>query len=707
MFLFSKKKIAGAVVLACAVSSITLAEDDSKAAGNSDEKVTVYGKTYRSTGTKSSLTPMESPLSFEVYDLELLEQRQVDSVNEALRYVPGITPENRPTVTIFDQYTIRGFETYRNYYDGLPLQYNGLWNLSPQVDVFATYSVEILKGPASVLYGSAPPGGMVNQVAKHPTGVESSLLRLRAGSHNLRELALDHQGVVSSDIAFRVIVLGRQKEGQQVTTEEERQTLAPSITWQLSPNTELNINLYYQNDPKMIPSTPLPALGTLYPADYGLLGSGAYAGDKNWGGFEREVSMLSFKLNHQLSQDVQLFQNFRFTDGNATQRNSYNYGLMPDGRNLIRSAYFTDEQVAGYVLDNQLQWALHSGVSTHNLLIGAEYYTLDSKAHYGDTLANATPMLDLAAPDYNLFDPSNMPFDFYQERHDISQIQTGIYLQDEYRSGALTMLAGLRWDTYDSKDTASNLYAGTPFGGETEIDQDELTTRLAAIYTFDSGLAPYISYSESFEPESGVDSNTGKPFKPTLADQIELGAKYQNSDQTTQLTLAYFDISKKNVVVNTPDFLQKTQTGEVVSQGVEFWFKHSLTDNFNAELNLTKMDVKVTKNPLNPTLVGKTPIWVAEELASLWMNFYPTDNWAISGGARYVGESQLDAENSDRVPAYTLLDLALRYYFDIDTSLALTASNLTDKRYVGACYNANNCWMGAERSVELILSTQF
>lgn len=147
------------LMIAAACASMAHANGDQPAEIALPE-VVVSGSGYRTTGTKSDLTPMQAPMSYEVYDNELLTARQVDSVNEALRYVPGVTPESRSTVTIFDQYTIRGFESYRNYYDGLPLQYNGLWNLVPQVDVFATQSVEVLKGPTSVLYGSAPPGGM-------------------------------------------------------------------------------------------------------------------------------------------------------------------------------------------------------------------------------------------------------------------------------------------------------------------------------------------------------------------------------------------------------------------------------------------------------------------------------------------------------------------------------------------------------------------
>ena len=230
------------------------------------ESIAVYGKSYRSTGTKSSLTPIESPMSFEVYDSKLLELRQVDTVNEALRYVSGITPENRATVTIFDQYTIRGFESYRNFYDGLPLQYNLVYNLAPQVDAYATQSVEILKGPASVLYGSAPPGGMVNQTAKTPQALSEHNFRARIGTNNLAELAVDSTGAITDGVNYRFIALARSRDGQQQTTEEERLTIAPSITFEISEQTSLNLNLYYQDDPKMVPSTPKvsPKLAFIY-----------------------------------------------------------------------------------------------------------------------------------------------------------------------------------------------------------------------------------------------------------------------------------------------------------------------------------------------------------------------------------------------------------------------------------------------------------
>ena len=671
------------------------------------EEVVVYGEGYRTTGTKSELSPLEAPLSYEVYDAEVLELRQVDSINEAMRYVPGITTESRGAVTIFDQYTIRGFDSYNNYYDGLPLQYNRLWNLLPQVDAFATQSVEVLKGPISVLYGSAPPGGMINQVGKQPLSEEHNRFRGRVGTNNLFEAALDSTGPISDTVDYRLVMLYRNKDGQQVTTEEERLTIAPSLTWQISDRTSLNLNLYFQNDPEMVPSTPLPAAGTLYDADYGRLDSDAYAGDRNWAGFDREVLMVGYKLNHEFNDNVSFLQNFRYTNADGYQKNTYNYGLAGDGRTLIRSAYFTDEENEGVAIDNQLAWRVNMGETSHRILLGMEYQKLKSDVTYGDTLGAGTPTIDLGNPDHDQFDPDSLPLDSYGEQHDIDQEQVGIYLQDEIIWGNLTVIGGLRWDTYDSSDVVENVYYGFEYGSTTEIDQDKFSGRVGAIYTFDNGFAPYASYAESFEPTSGVDSLTGEAFKPTTAKQFEIGVKFKSADGNITATAAYFDLRKQNVVVNTPDYLQYTQTGEVKSEGVELSVVAALTDTIEISANFTELDVTVTKNELDTALIGKHPVWVAERQASLWATWRPHEDLSLNAGVRHVGESQLDAMNTDTVPGYTVFDAAVSWQIDDSFRLGLNATNLTDKSFVGSCYDASNCWFGAERSIEFTLYADF
>lgn len=677
-----------------------------QAAGDTAQ-VHVSATGYRTTGTKSDLKPLESPMSYEVYGNELLEARQVDSVNEALRYVPGVTPESRPTVTIFDQYTIRGFESYRNYYDGLPLQYNGLWNLVPQVDAFATESVEVLKGPTSVLYGSAPPGGMVNQTAKQPRSQQETVLRARIGTNALRELAIDSTGPLAQDVDYRLIALARERDGQQATTREERRLLAPSLTWRIGPSTRLNLNLYYQDDPALVPSTPLPALGTLRRAPYGFLDADAFAGDANWSGMERETTMAGWKFEHAFNDRVSFLQNFRYTNASGFQRNTYNNGLLEDGRTLTRAAYFTDETQNGWVVDNQLALRLNTGAFSHRILLGADYQRLRSRVGYGDTLGTDTPSIDLGAPDHRLFDVAQLPFGFYTEQHAIRQSQLGLYLQDEVKLGALTVIGGLRHDRYRSDDANASTYAGSLSDSRTVVAQRKTSGRLAAIYQFGNGLAPYLNYSTSFEPTSGVDSLTGAAFKPTTAKQLEGGVKFKSSDGRTALTAAVFEIRKQNVVVNTPTFNQYTQNGEVRSRGAELSWTQALNDRFDFTLGLSRLDMEVTKNPLDPALVGKKPVWVADRQASLWLNYQPLDVLDLSAGVRYVGESQMDALNSGFVPSYTVFDAAAMLRLNRTWRLGLTAGNLGDKRYVGACHSAQNCWMGAERNIELSLHAAF
>ncbi|MBT1443534.1 TonB-dependent siderophore receptor [Shewanella sp. JM162201] len=674
---------------------------DAKDESSDIERLTIYSQGYRTTGTKSRLSPIDAPMSYEVYDAELLKLRQADSVNEALRYVAGVTPESRPTTTIFDQYTIRGFQSYRNYYDGLPLQYNGLWNLVPQVDAFATDSIEVLKGPTSVLYGSAPPGGMVNQVAKQPLDTEQTLLHLRAGTSALAEVGIDHNGVASDDLKYRLVALGRQRDGQMQTTEEQRWFVAPSLTWQLADRTSVSLNLYYQEDPKMIPSTPLPAKGSLSAASYGLLGADAYAGDENWGNMNRDMLLLGYKLNHEFTDNLSFLQNLRYTRGDGLQKNTYNNGLTDGDRLLSRNAYFTDEAIEGVALDNQLAWTVATAAIEHKLLFGIDYQYLDSDIDYGDTLGADTPAIDLGKPNYALIVPSKLPLGTYTERHDITQHQLGFYLQDEIRWDRLTVLANLRQDSYDSTDAATKLYLGEGGYDETDIDQNELTGRLAAIYQFDFGLAPYVSYAESYEPTAGVDSLSGEAFKPTTASQWETGVKFSSSGGNTQITAALFDITEQNRVVNTADWLQKTQTGELNSRGFEFAFNTRLWELLSLSGSYSQQDVEVTENALNPALVGKTPEWVAKRQASLWATWFVSDAIDLSAGVRHVGDSMLDDENTAVVPGYTLLDMAASWNISDSYRLGVTVSNLADKRYVGACSGENNCWMGAERSVEL------
>lgn len=197
-----------AVALLTALSAQALAEETVTTAKSNIETVTVLGKAYRNTATKSALEPEETPQGITVIDEEQLEQRGVQSLNQALRYAPGVVTESRGgSVAMFDSYSIRGFKTNNvNYYDGLSLQHLNGWNLQPQIDPIAMQQVEIFKGPTSVLYGAMPPGGMVNMIAKAPQTEQSTKVGVATGSRNLQEASIDTTGQFGdSDFSYRLI----------------------------------------------------------------------------------------------------------------------------------------------------------------------------------------------------------------------------------------------------------------------------------------------------------------------------------------------------------------------------------------------------------------------------------------------------------------------------------------------------------------------
>lgn len=707
----------GALAFAGAICLPVQAEETNSSATNALDAITIFGESYRSTGTKSELQPMQAPMSFERVDAEDLEQQQVNSVDDSLRYTAGTSPENRGgAITIFDQYTLRGFSTYNNYYNGLPLQYNTAGNLAPQVDAYATEGIEILKGPASVLYGASTAGGMINQIAKQPQFDRSTEIQLTTGSNNLLEADVDSTGHVTDSLDYRFIALGRSRDGQQDGTAEERLVIAPSATWYVGDNTSLNLNAYYQDDPKAIPSTPMPATGTLNEASYGYLDSDTFVGDYIWGNVDKTVTMLGYKLNHDFSNDLSFLQNVRYTRGELLQKNSYFRAGYLTGTTLKRNFYLTDEELDSFVIDNQLAYRFNIGNLDNNALLGLEIHHVDFQWEYGDDFAQASGSdIDLANINNDQIDPDDLNLENYSEDKAITESQVGVYLQDEISHGNSTVIAALRYDAYNSvteTDVFSALYPSYNGSSEVETDLTNLSLRLAAIHQFDSGLSPYLSYSDSFQPIAGTDFE-GNAFAATTSYQLESGLKYAPTDHA-EFTAAAFFISQQDVKTpkdGDPNVAQGyTQTGEIQSKGIELSGKIQPLTNLSVRANLTLLDAEIVEN--EGLYEGNTPHLVAEQTANLWADYRLLKPLTISGGVRYVSDMQAGLDNNETVPAYTLVDMSSRYDFSQSYSLGLTVSNVLDEAYLSCGYGESgapfpSCWYGSPRNVELSFSARF
>ncbi|WP_412706513.1 Ferric hydroxamate uptake [Aeromonas rivipollensis] len=705
--------VVAATISTLLAGSVLAAAPTSQDAVLADETLTVLGQTYRNTATKTRLDPIETPQAISVVESETLEQRGVSSVSEALRYVPGVNTELRGgAVNRLDLFNIRGFDNYQNFYDGLLLQYNE-WNLQPQIDPVAIEQLEVFKGPTSVLYGSMPPGGMVNLIAKRPQREAKHSVSLATGTGTLKEMTLDSTGAINDQLAYRVVGLARQKEGQAVTSEEERYVFAPSLDWQLGERTLLNLNLYYQKDPEAGIYTTVPASGSVKSNPLGQLGSDSFLGDQNWNEYNRDVTLLGYKLSHDFNGNWQVLQNARYMDASAYQRNTYNAALAADNRTLARNAYLTDEASKGFVIDNQLAGKVMTGPAQHNLLLGVDYQYLDARILYQDTLDYSAPAIDIFNPDHNQIRPDALAFS-YEDRKTIRQSQTGVYLQDQVRLDRLVAIGGARYDSYRMDTDSRGLYLGAASQSLAQIDQDNLSFRLGALYELDYGLSPYVSYAESFEPVPGADKS-GKAFDPSTGHQWEGGLKFLSEDMSKTVTISAFHITKENALVTDPDnvYGPKLQTGEIVSKGIELEGRADLTNNLDLALSYTRQDMEITRDTTD--LQGKTPVWVPRQMASLWSNYQAggsLEGMRVGAGLRYVGEAQLDAANTDTVPDYVLMDMSASYDLAaLSASLkgvgaSLSASNLLNKTYY-SCYDQNNCWFGAERNVEARLKYVF
>ncbi|MEP0071346.1 MAG: TonB-dependent siderophore receptor [Marinomonas sp.] len=694
-----------AVAIATA-TSLAYSEETSTDTESLDtlDTLEVKGQTYRNTATKTQLDPEETPQAISIIDSEELEEKGLDTISEAVRYSAGVNTELRGgAVTRLDLFNIRGFDNDTVLLDGLPLLYND-WNLQPQIDVAAIKQIEIFKGPTSTLYGEMPPGGMVNIITKSPQEESQNSIEVAVGSDNKKQIQIDSTGAISDSVNYRVVGLARQKDGQATTTEEERIMIAPSLDIKLSEDTLLNVNMYYQNDPSAGAYSSLPSTGTVYYNNTdGQLSNDAYAGDINWETYEREVLLFGYKIDHKINNNWSFLQNARVTVAEAYQENTYNLGLDADGSTLYRSAYLTDESSKGFNIDNQLSTIFDLGEMEHNVLFGVDYLKLESDIIYKDAVSIAS--IDIYDPDYDQIDPDTLDLEtatalaYYNSDFTIDKEQTGLYVQDQVRFNNWVFLAGARYDQYDYKET------GTKYGSEatTEIDQNQLSGRIGALYQFDNGISPFINFAQSFEPVSGSDKD-GNEFDTSTADQVEAGIKYQQRDLLATATA--FHIVKSNVTTTDPDgtAYDLIQVGEVTSKGFELEIAKAFSKEVNLSLAYTFQDVEITKD--NSGIEGNTPIWTPEQQFSAWLNYKPEQGASFGAGLRYVGEMQIDAANSDTVPSYALVDLSVGY--DLaqlsanfkGASVQFSVSNVFDEVYY-SCYDTSNCWYGADRSFEL------
>ncbi|MCQ4161668.1 TonB-dependent siderophore receptor [Roseomonas sp. GC11] len=639
-------------------------------------------------GTKTDTPIIETPQSISVITRDQLDAQRMGSLHDALRYTPGVTTAqgfNRTDETL----VMRGFDAWAQtgslYRDGLRYGANGytLGILEP----YALERIDILRGPASVLYGRSEPGGVIALTSKRPTDEPLHEIELSAGNYNARQIAGDFSGRLTEDgvWSYRLTGLLRDSDTMVNHVPDNRLYIAPALTWR--PDGDTSVTFLAQA------SRNNSAYNYGVPMEFALnkpaVRSGTFIGEPGFDKTQSEVFSLGWQAEHRLDETWTLRQNTRWMRAD-TRLPFIAFNAPAGGTSYSRLAISRVTNSDEFAIDNQAEARFTTAGLRHTVLMGVDYSSLDLRDRRGLTTASD---IDLFRPVYG--ERIAWPAYTLVNGRETSQ-QLGLYLQDQVRVGErLILLGGLRQD-WVWAETEDRL------GGTTLGQSDRaLTWRAGAVYRLDGGFAPYATYARSFNPNSGVVDLSGRPFDPTTGQLYEVGLRWQPENRRSLISAALYQLTKQNVV--TYDTLwTPRQIGETRSRGVEVEARAQLTEGLGLIATYTYTDAVITKSAGSD--LGDTPPATPKHAASLWADYAfpagPLEKLGLGGGVRYMGKTE-DTSNSWRVPDYAVVDAMARYDVDAHWRLTLNAINLFDKKYVATCTYA--CFYGDRLAVTAAL----
>ncbi|WP_411835953.1 TonB-dependent siderophore receptor [Pseudomonas chlororaphis subsp. aurantiaca] len=691
------------------------------ALGNALGSMEGYNATHSQIATKTSTALLETSQSVSVVTREQMDDQGSQTVSQTMRYTPGVLTNPYGATHRYDYVAMRGFNdgsVDNIYLDGLKSMGDSGTYSTMQVDPYFLERVDILKGPSSVLYGRSSPGGLVALTSKKPLLEPYHQIQATVGTQGQRGMGFDFSGPVDDDkrIAYRLTGLADRSDTQFDHNKEKRYALAPTLSIDFTDDTSLTLQAYLQHDPDGGYHSGMPADGALHQRNGQRISENFFEGEPGIDRYERDQQSFGYQFEHRFNDVFTARQNFRYLDSKVKLDQVYGYGwTTPTSNELNR--YYTggDEKLHAFIVDNMLQAEFLTGATKHTVLMGADYQRRKTVVDW--TSGSVAPI--------NAFDPvyGNSAITYYDPLSYLRRLeQTGVYLQDLIEMDKWRFSLGLRQDWVETSDENRLAEASRPVGTEINDKRTKLTGRAGALYLFDNGLAPYISYSESFNPNSYADS-AGNPLAPTDGTQWELGLKYQPPGTDDLYTASLFRIDQENLATKLPQENFYRAVGAVRSQGLELEAHLQLNDNLKVLGSYTFTDIEYSKSMISTLSTatdiienkGNSPTQAPRHMASLWADYKfgsgSLDGLRLGGGVRYVGYSWADAENTMRVPSYTLFDASIGY--DLGkvglkgVDVRLNANNLTNESYIASCASLSFCYMGEERNVAATVSYQF
>lgn len=632
------------------------------------------------TATKFEIDNLDYPGSIQVIPREVIEDRQVIRLSELADNVSGVQAQSGYGGLSSLQTYIRGFPAGENFRNGFRD-----FSFSTPRDVANIERVEFLKGPASIVYGNLEPGGIINTTTKQP--LRQSLYNFDGtfASFGLERQALDITGPLTQDdtLLYRLNVANENGESFRDFTFNDSIFVAPVLTWNISKQTSLALELNYQNyyyffDRNFPPGDVFLDL----PIDRVILGEP----DFNRASFDNYY--FSYNFEHKFSDDWKIRQGYSLNTviGNTRQLQPASFGqfLEDDGSTLNRRAQKTEENQENYSLQTEVIGKFKTWSIKHQALVGVEY----TNYKYAYTFYRSPySSIDIFAPSYE-----DAPLDFtfsFAEKYGADNV--GLYFQDLIELlPNLKILAGVRldWADVEYRDRFSDEIIN-------ENSDFETSPRVGIVYQPGKYTSLYFSWSRSFDPEVFGINRTGEPFEPETATQYEVGLKHEFFQGRLAATLALYEITKYNVLTSDPDDPEfSIATGEQTSNGVEIELVGKILEGWNIIATYSYTNAYVSKD--NSIPVGDNLVGIPLNSASLWTT-YQIQKGNLQGlgfglGIYYVDEREGELPNTDfQLPSYVRAEAAV-FYRRGNYRIALNFKNLFNTEY----YETQGFWVAPQ-----------
>ena len=660
-------------------------------------EVTVSGahRNAFSSVNKIDVPLRDMPLTTSAVSARTIEQRGIDDLQEAMKNTTGVRANN--TYGGFQHFTIRGFSNFVLMVDGVRDERHNISTSAPSTNLANVESIEVLKGPASVLFGHSALGGIINIARKRPTADFKADFSAAYGSFNTRRVRAGAGGPINDKLRYRVDFGMSNTDGYRHSGSN---TNNGYLALEYTPTER---DLFYLT---------IGANKDIYDTDTGVP---MLEGSKLAPGMDRDTRYndpadflkhtrydYQLKYVHRFNSGLTLSDQLSYYDDNinyfSTEELSFNATLD----SLSRSFPFYFNHLTK-PLQNQLELTYEfdtKGIS-HKLLAGYSLSLLDRKTYNGDvfgpgknaTVAVRNPILNQGYIDFK---------DTYY-RATMENVH-GIYVQDWIKiSEKLKGLVGLRYDifrgTYYTDQVNADRHV-TSEGPESRISKSALTYRAGLVYQPMEALSVYGSYSTYFKPARRVAPN-GETFDPETGYQGEVGARLEMSAKWTA-NLAFYYMRKNNQLEALPGGIYK-RIGSAESKGFEAEVNGSLAPGLDVTAGYTLSKAKYLPfegTELNP-VAGKQVAFAPKNMVNVWLN-YEVQQGTLKGasigvGANYMDETFTNSANTFVMPAYTVADLALGYHIG-RVGLRLNINNLFNERYYANAIYANQFSPGATRN---------